>query len=216
MRPNFTLTYGLGYMITMPGFELSGHQSKVVDDAGYQIDARRLPWPAAKSSSRRTGLRSDPRVCDNTKCLWPLSSILSKPSTAGSARGLPRRGIRVLATASSPRFSVTTRQSSAAATAGSTAGWTAVTMVMAPLLGTGMGQAVACVGASRSGQCLGASGVDPTTAFRIGTDGMTAPLPTVSQILPQPYFPGVGSNAAAGDGSSLDSRYKPTGPISSP
>jgi hypothetical protein len=57
---------------------------------------------------------------------------------------------------------------------------------------------------------LGNGGVDPTSAFRIGADGLTAPLPQVSQTLPQPYFPGVGGNASAGDGSQLDPHFKPS------
>jgi len=56
---------------------------------------------------------------------------------------------------------------------------------------------------------LGASGVNPSTAFRIGVDGNSAPLPTVSQTLAQPYFPGLNGNAAAGDGSVLDPNLKP-------
>jgi len=68
---------------------------------------------------------------------------------------------------------------------------------------------VSCIGASRTGQCLGSAGVDPTTAFRIGTDGLSAPLPAVSQTLPQPFFPGVGGNAAAGTSWVLDPNIKP-------
>jgi len=84
-----------------------------------------------------------------------------------------------------------------------------VGLVLVPLLGTGLGQAVSCIGASKTGQCLGNGGVDPTTAFRIGADGMSAPLPAVSQTLPQPYIPGVGGNAASGSGSVLDANFRP-------
>jgi hypothetical protein len=84
-----------------------------------------------------------------------------------------------------------------------------VGLVLVPLLGTGLLQPVSCIGASITGQCLGNGGVNPMTAFRIGVDGMTAPLPAVSQTLPQPYFPGVNGNAAAGDGSQLDPKLKP-------
>ena len=52
-----------------------------------------------------------------------------------------------------------------------------INLVQVPLQGTGIGQPVSCIGASVSGQCLGTAGVDPTTAFRIGADGLTAPLP---------------------------------------
>ena len=52
-----------------------------------------------------------------------------------------------------------------------------VNLLLVPLLPPGLLQAVSCVGVSRTGGCLGANGVDPSSAFRIGTDGNTAPLP---------------------------------------
>ena len=64
-----------------------------------------------------------------------------------------------------------------------------VNLLLVPLLPPGLLQAVSCVGVSRTGDCLGANGVDPSTAFRIGTDGNNAPLPQVSATLPQPFFP---------------------------
>src|SRR6476469_1451345 len=73
-----------------------------------------------------------------------------------------------------------------------------INLVQVPLQGTGIGQPVSCIGASITGQCLGAAGVDPTTAFRIGIDGNTAPLPAVTQNFPQPFYPGINGNAAAG------------------
>ncbi len=59
------------------------------------------------------------------------------------------------------------------------------------------------------GQCLGANNVDPSNAFRIGTDGLTAPLPQPSATLAQPFFPGVNGNTTAGDTTVLDPHYKP-------
>jgi hypothetical protein len=41
-------------------------------------------------------------------------------------------------------------------------------------------------------------------------DGMTAPLPSVSQTLPQPYFPGINGNPTAGDGQALDPNFRPS------
>jgi len=79
---------------------------------------------------------------------------------------------------------------------------------LVPLLGPGILQAVQCY-PSASGQCAAPSSLTPDTAFRIGPDGLTAPLPAVSQTFQQPYFPGVGGNASAGDGSGLDPNFKP-------
>ena len=87
-----------------------------------------------------------------------------------------------------------------------------VNLVLVPLLGTGLGQAVSCIGAVNTpvngNSCLGPGGANPSTAFRIGADGNVAPLPALSQNLVQPYYPG-GVNAAAGDGSGLDPNLKP-------
>ena len=91
-----------------------------------------------------------------------------------------------------------------------------VIQVLTPLLGPGILQAVSCTGVSKGGQCLLANGVDATVGssasnapFRIGVDGMSAPLPVVSQTLSQPYLPGVGGNATAADATVIDPRYKP-------
>ena len=48
----------------------------------------------------------------------------------------------------------------------------------------------------------------PTTAFRIGVDGNTAPLAQASPTLPQPVFPGV-NDITAGAGEALDPRFRP-------
>ena len=65
-----------------------------------------------------------------------------------------------------------------------------VNLVLVPLLGIGPLQPVTCAGPSMTGQCLGANNVDPTNVFRIGTDGMSAPLPAPSPTLAQPFFMG--------------------------
>ena len=47
-----------------------------------------------------------------------------------------------------------------------------VNLLLVPLLPPGLLQAVSCMGVSRTGTCLGNNGVDPSTAFRIGPDGL--------------------------------------------
>jgi hypothetical protein len=91
-----------------------------------------------------------------------------------------------------------------------------VDLVLVPLLGTGLMQGVTCVGAVNAAsavngnQCLGAGGANPSTAFRIGTDGLVAPLGgTPSATLPQPFFPGVGGNLSAAPGSVLNPKFRP-------
>ena len=45
-------------------------------------------------------------------------------------------------------------------------------------------------------------------AFRIGTDGLTAPLPAAAPTLPQPLFPGI-NGVAAGAGEAFDPHFRP-------
>src|SRR5258706_1530303 len=81
-------------------------------------------------------------------------------------------------------------------------------MAGVPANGVGIGQVMQCVGPSRTGTCAGQGGVDSTSVFRIGTDGMSAPVLALPAILPQPYFPGVNGSPTAGDGALLDSKFK--------
>jgi len=80
--------------------------------------------------------------------------------------------------------------------------------VLTPLLAPGSLQAVQCQGVTISGQCPGTGSTTAVNAFRIGTDGMTAPLPSASATLAQPFFTG-GTNGAAADPSILDYNYMP-------
>jgi hypothetical protein len=74
-------------------------------------------------------------------------------------------------------------------------------------------QAVSCVGVTIQGVCAGAGGANPTTAFRIGTDGLSPTIPGATATLPQPFYPGITQNgvlnSAAADGSQLDPKLKP-------
>src|SRR5438445_703829 len=75
-------------------------------------------------------------------------------------------------------------------------------------------QTLQCLGPSVTGQCLGASGVDPITAMRIGIDGSTVPIPTFSATAPIPLVPGVtgfpGANQPlASTTYEIDPHYRP-------
>jgi len=54
----------------------------------------------------------------------------------------------------------------------------------------GFQQTPACVGPSRTGQCLGSLGSDPLTGFRIGVDGPNVPIPAITQTATAPLIPG--------------------------
>jgi hypothetical protein len=82
-----------------------------------------------------------------------------------------------------------------------------VDLVLSPLLGTGLIQPVQCRLAMASGAC-GPTTPTAFTAFRIGVDGNTAPLPAASPTLPQPLYPGINDVSAAA-GEALDPHFRP-------
>jgi len=84
-----------------------------------------------------------------------------------------------------------------------------VDLVLVPLLGPGLLQGVGCTNPLSNGGCAGSGVADPITAFRIGTDGLKAPLASAAPTLGQPYFPGVGSNPQTVDPDALDPKFKP-------
>jgi hypothetical protein len=91
-----------------------------------------------------------------------------------------------------------------------------VNQVLVPLLGPGILQAVSCgLAVAGSMNCgFDASGaavntVTPGNVFRIGKDGLTAPLPQASATLPQPFIPGIAGAVKAGDSTMLDPEFRP-------
>lgn len=209
MKPSFTLTYGLGYSIEMPPYEINGKQVAVVDSEGRPIAVE--SYLAERKKAALAGRVYNPALGFAT--VANVSGGLKYPFAPFYGGLSPR-----VAAAWHPNFSDgIARKLLGARETVIRGGYSRIygrlngaPLVLIPLLGTGLMQAVSCFGASRSGQCQGVGGVDPTTAFRIGVDGNTAPLPVVSQTLPQPYFPGVNGNASAGDGSALDPNFRPS------
>jgi hypothetical protein len=209
MKPSFTLTYGLGYTLEMPPYELNGKQVALTDTNGKSIivqdylDATKaaalqgqvynptLGWATVRNADGGQKYPYDPfygGLSPRVSAAWNPkfdNGILGK--LLGNGKTVIRGGYgRIYGRLNG------------------------VDLVLVPLLGTGLGQALSCIGASSNGQCLGNGGVTPATAFRIGTDGNSAPLPAVSQTLPQPYIPGVNGNAPSGSGSVLDRNFRPS------
>jgi len=213
MKPTLTLTYGLAYTLELPPYEINGKQVGLVDQTGAPIAL--TDYLAQKQKAALAGRVYNPTVGFAT--VRNMGTGLKYPFNTFYGGFSPR-----LAAAWNPNFDggilgdvfghgKTVVRGGYSRIYGRLNG---VGLVLVPLLGTGLLQPVSCIGASSTGQCLGNGGVDPTTAFRIGPasqgfDGLAAPLPPISQTLPQPYFSGVGGNAAAGDGSQLDPHLKP-------
>ncbi|MGH9641389.1 MAG: carboxypeptidase-like regulatory domain-containing protein [Terriglobales bacterium] len=207
MKPTFTLTYGMAYTLAMPPYETGGKQVMLVNDAGTPIDidsflaARQKAALAGQGFAPEIGFATIRNVGGGLK--YPYNPFYGGFSPRVSAAWNPNFDSGILG--SIIGHGKTVVRGGYARIYGRTNG---VDLVLVPLLGPGPLQAVSCF-PSATGQCANASSLTPTTAFRIGTDGNAAPLPAVSQTFPQPYFPGVGGNAAAADGSGLDPKFRP-------
>ena len=207
IRPGFTLTYGLGYAIEMPPYELEGKQVQFVDSADQPISLQQYLQQKQKAAlaggvyDPTIGFATTPNVAGGGK--YPFHPFYGQLS--------PR-----LAAAWNPRFNDGLLGHVFGGKTVIRGGYSRIygrlnggRVVGSPVLGAGLEQVVQCIGASATGQCLGNGGVNPTTAFRIGTNGLVAPLPAVTPTLAQPYIPGVNGNAAAGDGAGVDVNFRP-------
>jgi hypothetical protein len=197
MKPRFTLTFGLGYSIEMPPLEINGKQVEVVDQSGSRIGV--ADYLASRKQAALGGQVYNPTLGFAT--VANVGGGLKYPYQPFYGGFSPRVAAAWMA------GTKTVIRGGYSRIYGRLNG---VPLVLVPLLGTGLMQAISCTGGSRTGQCLGTGGVDPTSAFRIGLDGNTAPLPAVTPTLAQPYFAGVNGNAPAGDGSALDRNFPPS------
>jgi hypothetical protein len=213
LKPNFTLSLGLGYTIEMPPVEENGKQVELLDSNGKLMDLAK--YLDTKKSMALQGQIFNPVLgFETTKNLgmkYPYNPFYGGISPRAAAAWGPTFDSGILGAIFGRNKTVI--RGGYNRIYGRLNG---VDLVLVPLLGTGLGQAVSCIGAVNAAsavggnQCLGTGGATPGTAFRIGVDGMTAPLPSVSQTLPQPFFPGIGGNASAGDGQALDPNFRPS------
>ncbi len=208
VKPSVTISYGISYQLEMPPHEQNGHQVLLTNQDGSPVVT--ADYMAQREKAALAGQAYQPILGFSTA------------NNVGAGRQYPYDpfygGI-------APRFSIAWSPKYNDGILGKLLGngstvlragygrlygrQNGVIQVLTPLLAPGLLQAVSCTGVSRTGQCLGNNGVDPTTAFRIGPDGLSAPLPAVSQTLSQPYLPGVNGNAPAADVTVLDPKYRP-------
>jgi hypothetical protein len=213
LKPSLTLTLGMGYVIQMPPYEINGNQAIPVDAAGNQLSVQ--DYLTAKKNAALKGQVYDPIIgyANNANVgagvKYPYSPIYNQFSPRVAVAWNPKISNGILGKIMGDGKTVI--RAGYGRIYGRLNG---VELLLLPLLGVGPIQPITCPGASRTMQCLGTNGVDPSTAFRIGVDGNTAPLASVAQKLPQPDFPGAsgltGANdAAAGDLMSLDKHFQP-------
>ena len=208
MKPTFTLTYGLGWTLEMPPVEAQGKQVELVDQSDQAIGAE--SYLKARERAALLGQVYNPEV--GFALVANTAGGLKYPYNPFYGEFSPR-----VAAAWSPHFDSDSM-------AGKIFGHedtvirggygriygrlNGVDLVLVPLLGTGLIQPVQCFDNLKNGTCGSTGSANASNAFRVGTDGLTAPIPIPSQNLVQPDYPGINAiNAGAGE--SLDPNFRP-------
>jgi hypothetical protein len=204
VKPSLTINYGLGYAYETPPVEKNGKQVALVYQDGTIVDT--VEYLAKRKAAALAGSVYNP--------------ILGFETTGNLHKKYPYNPFRG---GFSPRISVAWNPSYKSGLMGTLFGdgktvlrggygriygrLNGVNLVLVPLLGVGLLQSVSCANSKMDGTCSSTL-VNPTNVFRIGTDGLVAPLPAASATLPQPFFTG-GLNPIAQDATVLDLNYKP-------
>ncbi len=207
LKPTFTLTYGLGWNLEMPPYETSGKQVALVDSNGQPINAN--DFLAQRQQAALQGSVYTPQL--GYQLVRGIGSGLKYPYNPYYGEFSPR-----VSFAWNPHYTdgilgkvlgngKTVLRGGYSRIFGRLNG---VDLVLVPLLGPGLLQGVTCVNPLKSGTCNNSGVADPTSAFRIGTDGLTAPLAAGAPTISQPFYPG-GANPESVDSESLDPNFKP-------
>src|SRR2546427_6364726 len=210
MSPTLTLSAGVGYTVETPPVEEKGRQVTLVYQDGTPVHA--ADFLAKRKAAALAGQAYAPilgfETAQNLKLKHPYNQfnggISPKVSVgwnpqfkSGLLHRLFGQGSTVLRAGYGRQF-------------GRLNG---VNNLLVPMSGPGLLQSVTCSLASMNGQCLASGSVDVSSVFRIGKDGLTAPLPASTQTLPQPFFPGVLQNGilnpVGGDSRAVDFDYRP-------
>jgi len=213
MKPTVTLTYGLGWALEMPPTEANGKQIVMVDQANEPISIE--DYLHNRENAALAGSVYNPEV--GFTLVGNAADGLKYPYNPYYGQFSPRAAI-----AWNPHFDTdsiagklfghdnTVIRGGYGRQYGRLNG---VTQVLIPLLGLGLIQQTQCVdnfmpGAIAGGAACGGAQPTPSTAFRIGPDGLTAPIPTPTATLPQPDYPGI-NNTGTAAASTLDPHFRP-------
>ncbi|MGB6835691.1 MAG: carboxypeptidase-like regulatory domain-containing protein, partial [Candidatus Acidiferrum sp.] len=221
LKPSFTLTYGLGWTLEMPPTEAQGKQMELVDQSGQPVSTE--AYLNQRELAALNGQVFNPilgySLVGNTGAgsKYPYNPFYGSFSPRVAAAWNPNITDGFLGKVFGGNKSVV--RGGYSRVYGRLNG---VDLVLVPLLGDGLIQAVQCsqnympipvgMGGTGAPTCGAPNGAAiPLTvanAFRVGTDGNNAPIPAAAPTLPKLNFPGVNS-VAAGAGEVLDPNFRP-------
>ena len=213
VKPTVTFTYGLGYTLEMPPTEQNGKQVLLVNSANEPIGVQDYLDSRARAASQ--GQIYNPEI--GFSLIGNTANSPKYPYLPFYGEFSPR-----VAVAWNPHFNggwmskiFGDDKSVIRAGYGRIYGrLNGVNQVLVPLLAPGLIQAVQCTQVLASGTC-GPANPTASTAYRIGVDGLNAPIGAASPTLPQPDFPGFSSAGgipitAAAAGTALDPHTRPS------
>ena len=210
MSPSLTLSYGIGYTVETPPVEEQGRQVVLVYQDGTPV--RAADFLAKRKAAALAGQAYAPilgfETARNLHLNHPYDQFNGGISPKLSVAWNPQFKSGILHTLFGE--SSTVFRAGYGRQFGRLNG---VNNLLVPMSGPGLLQSVTCALASMNGQCLTTGSVDVSNVFRIGKDGLVAPLPAPTQTLPQPFFPGVLQNGIVnplgGDSRAVDFDYRP-------
>ena len=214
IKPSVTLSFGLNYIYETPPVEKNGKQVALVYAPG-QADSGLVDtvgYLAQRKAAALAGQVYNPLLAfettGNLHQHYPYNPFKKGWSPRASVAWNPHFKSGVLGTLLGDGSTVL--RAGVGRVYGRLNG---VDLVLVPLLGVGLLQSVSCpnnlmpAAPGLPGTCA-SSAVNPGNVFRIGTDGLIAPLPAASATLAQPFVTG-GDNPLAQDATVLDPHFKP-------
>jgi hypothetical protein len=197
VKPTISLNLGISYAVEMPPYETTGGvQSVMVDQNGNLFDAAQY-FSKVKQSALQ-GIAYAPLIgFEAVRNVAGHSNYPYNPFYGGIS---PRIGI---AWSFRPD---TVLRAGYARIYGRING---VDPVLVPMLTPGLMQPATCTGPTFNDTCgTAGSPTTPLTGFRVGVNGVNAPLPQPSASLPEPWYPG-SNDVATGAGETIDPNFKP-------